>query len=601
MGRRPHPPREPEPEECCGSGCTRCVWDAYYDKLAEYNQEMASWVSSGSSSEDYDDDSDSEGEEEEANYIGSVVVKFLASDASPSTTAVEADIKNKFTDMKRIIAVKSSQGHGDVANESPICVLNIETVTPLPMPNPGDVAEILIPNGHWPDSDAVDQVCQRLGLSPDACCELHRSPFVPEDNFPPWLPLRKAMTVRELLTYYVDLSSCSYLLRISFFQSLLRLHNNGKPMGADQAALSSVCGTPELLAECASEVQGPHIFRALMNHGNPVCYPSLTDVLDAFPFVKLPLDRLLEISSPLRPRKFSIAGADTDEAGDMRAFQLCLRQIVAPRAANTPPATAPAAAQKLAEILNRVAQRRAADDQLGRLLFRGHASFPLCRQGVTGSVHANLSAGGASSMFVGSSLFGTSVFSQQLTRALASVAQSSAQSPAAKVFLIGAGTGIAPLMAVVETLVRMRRNSNTSDAPFPFHVWYGARTMAELVYHDSLTAAAEQRAIASYMFAVSRDAPPPQPQSSTNTSAPQPKYVTDIMRSNAVALQQSLMDGGGLLFACGPSKVLGSVNEALQSVLGESDDDESMRQHRVLLLEGKNQVMFDVWSSIRDF
>lgn len=31
------PPEKPIPGDCCGSGCVRCVWDAYYDELEEYN------------------------------------------------------------------------------------------------------------------------------------------------------------------------------------------------------------------------------------------------------------------------------------------------------------------------------------------------------------------------------------------------------------------------------------------------------------------------------------------------------------------------------------------------------------------------------------
>ncbi|KAG2239297.1 hypothetical protein Bca4012_024046 [Brassica carinata] len=34
----PEPPEKPEPGDCCGSGCVRCVWDVYYDELEEYNK-----------------------------------------------------------------------------------------------------------------------------------------------------------------------------------------------------------------------------------------------------------------------------------------------------------------------------------------------------------------------------------------------------------------------------------------------------------------------------------------------------------------------------------------------------------------------------------
>ncbi|CAH8320177.1 unnamed protein product [Eruca vesicaria subsp. sativa] len=38
----PPPPEKPEPGDCCGSGCVRCVWDVYYDQLEEYNKLSAS-------------------------------------------------------------------------------------------------------------------------------------------------------------------------------------------------------------------------------------------------------------------------------------------------------------------------------------------------------------------------------------------------------------------------------------------------------------------------------------------------------------------------------------------------------------------------------
>ncbi|KAJ0232665.1 hypothetical protein HA466_0289010 [Hirschfeldia incana] len=37
----PPPPEKPEPGDCCGSGCVRCVWDMYYDELEEYNNKLS--------------------------------------------------------------------------------------------------------------------------------------------------------------------------------------------------------------------------------------------------------------------------------------------------------------------------------------------------------------------------------------------------------------------------------------------------------------------------------------------------------------------------------------------------------------------------------
>lgn len=36
----PLKPREPEPEECCGSGCSPCVWDIYQCDLEKHQEAL---------------------------------------------------------------------------------------------------------------------------------------------------------------------------------------------------------------------------------------------------------------------------------------------------------------------------------------------------------------------------------------------------------------------------------------------------------------------------------------------------------------------------------------------------------------------------------
>lgn len=40
---RPVPPRQPEPEDCCRSGCTPCVFDLYESALQRYERELLAW------------------------------------------------------------------------------------------------------------------------------------------------------------------------------------------------------------------------------------------------------------------------------------------------------------------------------------------------------------------------------------------------------------------------------------------------------------------------------------------------------------------------------------------------------------------------------
>jgi hypothetical protein len=42
--QRPQPPREPEPWECCQSGCNPCVYDRYWADLECYERALTEWL-----------------------------------------------------------------------------------------------------------------------------------------------------------------------------------------------------------------------------------------------------------------------------------------------------------------------------------------------------------------------------------------------------------------------------------------------------------------------------------------------------------------------------------------------------------------------------
>ena len=64
--RPPIAPREPDPEECCGSGCALCVFDRYQQALERYREQLRMWqaahpaewrrMTSQPASDDPDDD-----------------------------------------------------------------------------------------------------------------------------------------------------------------------------------------------------------------------------------------------------------------------------------------------------------------------------------------------------------------------------------------------------------------------------------------------------------------------------------------------------------------------------------------------------------------
>jgi hypothetical protein len=43
---RPQKPAEPDPLDCCGSGCTRCIFDIHEEAMRRYQEALAAWEGS---------------------------------------------------------------------------------------------------------------------------------------------------------------------------------------------------------------------------------------------------------------------------------------------------------------------------------------------------------------------------------------------------------------------------------------------------------------------------------------------------------------------------------------------------------------------------
>ena len=41
---RPLPPKEPDLEECCKSGCEPCIFDRYYEAHERYREALEAWL-----------------------------------------------------------------------------------------------------------------------------------------------------------------------------------------------------------------------------------------------------------------------------------------------------------------------------------------------------------------------------------------------------------------------------------------------------------------------------------------------------------------------------------------------------------------------------
>lgn len=577
-------PREPAPGECCGSGCTRCVWDVYYDQLAKYNEFIANGGEEKEASTSSEDD-------EPVNYVGSVVVKYLPfSEVSESSAAPfdvfekrEMELRNLIP-IERIDLVMSSQNTFDPNNPG-INVVDIYAGITGAKPVPGDAVEVFVPNSVGTNAaDDVVRLCRALGLGPSTRCELHRSPFVPEDSFPPWLPLELPITIEHLLSFYVDISSSSYLLRRSFFESLLRIHNNNVKEASKLSEPASGAPDPDkikLLEECASSDRGADLFRALSNNAAPLCYPSLTDVLETFSFVKIPLDRLLEVSGPLRPRQFSIANYIPDGVAVDR-IQLCMREVCAPRSRNLKASAVSGSPRRVAEMLNEAARAISSEDSE---FFLGHTSHPVCKA-------ARASRSGVASpprrMYIGTSLFGATSFAKHLQAGCFAVCNPCrAKKLRGPLLLVGCGTGVAPLIAAVSRLMHSRASLLNDAVPYPCWCFYGARTRAELVYHEQFEKALSIGAIAHYEYALSRE----------DERGQVGGHVTDLLKKHRESVASAL-GNAGQMFVCGPANALRAVRKLLEcDLLAEADDDDSGREQRILMLEEQGRLNFDIWST----
>ncbi|CAD8121824.1 unnamed protein product [Paramecium sonneborni] len=54
---RPIEPDQPDPDECCGSGCQRCVLDVYYEKLEQYEKDLMEWLQEQDENDDRNESS----------------------------------------------------------------------------------------------------------------------------------------------------------------------------------------------------------------------------------------------------------------------------------------------------------------------------------------------------------------------------------------------------------------------------------------------------------------------------------------------------------------------------------------------------------------
>jgi len=41
---KPQPPSTPDPLDCCGEGCVRCIYDVHEEAMDRYRDALAAWL-----------------------------------------------------------------------------------------------------------------------------------------------------------------------------------------------------------------------------------------------------------------------------------------------------------------------------------------------------------------------------------------------------------------------------------------------------------------------------------------------------------------------------------------------------------------------------
>lgn len=113
----------------------------------------------------------------------------------------------------------------------------------------------------------------------------------------------------------------------------------------------------------------------------------------------------------------------------------------------------------------------------------------------------------------------------------------------APVILIGAGTGIGPLMGFIR--------ANRSHRPMSLY-WGGRLAQSDFLYEDTLRACLGDGRLTHWQVAFSR--------------SPQPAYVQDRLQEDGVLLREQIA-GGAQILVCGGKRMAGDVATAMGSVL----------------------------------
>lgn len=583
-------PREPGPSECCGSGCSRCVWDVYFDALSEWESRRVSDKTVNALPTVGAAFARTEpGPGGCSSYVGSVVLKYVTCEGEEDDFGVvcPSDAASPMWREHLVAPLSTSTSVAGVSGGSQLSLVELQLVTQdgdgsaLPTADPGDTVELFVPN----DAATVAALCKHFRLPENRLCQLKSSPFVAAECFPPWIPQRRNVSVGDLLTYYVDVSSSAYVRKP--FLSFLQKHI-GEGHTAQRDALKQ-------LAENHKMLQGEL----------STSFPSLLDILDAFgPYFGsasgLPLAKFLEVSAPLRARKFSVVDAGASLVTD-RAEQQVTPHV-----------------QKILLCARRVVHQRHFDKGASPLLlgstsakqFEGHVSRALFDPQTTADSALSTISGSLAPFPRGSCCwlrrptFGVSVIPKAFT--------------SRPLLLFCGGSGIAPALSILLASSKMQNNGSRRLVP-PRWLFFSTRTRNEaenILGATSPIASVVSGQCSRLNVTVSRQTDmdenslPETDWWSTGPSSDEELAITKCrvhvskgrvggaMRHEAADIRQWFHESQAAVVACGPSGFLTTVRETLASILfpPTADDDASVSEQQLAVCEINGDVVFEDWN-----
>ncbi|KAF2075896.1 hypothetical protein CYY_002787 [Polysphondylium violaceum] len=303
----PPPPAYPADDECCGSGCIRCVYDLYdmqlerYEtlckKIEERNKLLIEKIKNrNNSSANNDNDNDSNNNNNSTSGINSnfdlkIKITYNTDINQSQQQQQHSYLSSKIFKEMGIRFAKINSFQQLTSNESPNTVFHLDiepTSSDEIRYKPGDYALILSPN----DSDLVNKLLKRLDLLKNKDEKVLLTTCSDDDSnnnkLPEYLPI-EACSIKDIFTWNLDIS----FIPPQFFLNIMASYCTDSEEKKKLVYLSSKQGT------------------VLYNETVVQHHINFVNLLIKMKSCKIPLEILLSFIPSHQPRKYSISSSQT--------------------------------------------------------------------------------------------------------------------------------------------------------------------------------------------------------------------------------------------------------------------------------------------------